>query len=204
MAIENFADLKSSIVDFMFDRSDLAGFTDTFIQLCEGDLNRVLRTRHQLTTATLTLDSDSKASLPADYLEARNAVALTTPRRRLEQVAPDYVENVYPSRQSGYPRVYVIEGSEILVLPETASNVEFTYFAKIPALSESNTTNWLLTQFPNVYLYGALKHANEFIGSSDRMMRMAQMFNGQLDALVTDERGALWSRGNARVAGVTP
>lgn len=204
MAIETFADLKTAITDFMFDRSDLAGFADNFIQLCEGDLNRVLRTRDQLTTATLTLDADSKSDLPADYLEARNAVALTTPRARLSQVAPDYIEDTYPSRQSGYPRVYVIEGGNIIVLPETTSSIEFTYYAKIPALSEANTTNWLLTKFPNIYLYGCLMHANEFIGNAERMARMAEMFKIQVDSLVSDDKGAMWPRGNARVAGVNP
>lgn len=204
MALSSYADLKASIQAWMFDRGDLATEAGDFIALCEAELNRVLRTRRQITITTLTLDGDSRAALPADYLEFRRVTALTAPRRTLDLVAPNYRDDVYPFRHSGFPSVFTIDGDGILVLPATTADIEFEYFAKLPALSESNTTNWILEQLPNVYLYGSLKHAAIFIGDEGRTQQMGSLFSSLLDALVTSERGAMWSRGNARVNGATP
>lgn len=204
MALASYTDLKSSIASWMYDRQDLATSAADFITLCEGDLNRVLRARRQLTTTTLTLDANSQAILPADYLEFRQATALTSPRRPLAAVTPNYVDSAYPFRHSGYPSIFTIDGSTMMVLPATTADIEIKYFAKIPALSDGNPTNWLLTDFPNIYLYGSLKHAGLFIGDESRTQAMGSLFNGLLDALVTAERGSIWSSGNARVNGATP
>lgn len=204
MALESYADLKSSIVDWMFDRPDLATFAGDFITLCEADLNRVVRGRKQITVASLTLDGDSKADLPDDYLEFRNVTALTNPRRRLSAVAPGTRDDVYPFRQAGYPSVFSIDGDTLMVLPKTTAEIELEYFAKIPALSDANSSNWLLDKFPNIYLYGSLKHACLFIGNNERAASFGSMFNGLLEALIREEKGAMWARGNARVAMVTP
>lgn len=204
MALSSYSDLKSSIQAWMFDRSDLATEADDFITLCEAELNRVLRTRRQITITELTLDADSRATLPTDYLEFRRVTALTSPRRTLDLVAPNYRDDMYPFRHSGYPSVFSIDGDGILVLPATTADIEFEYFAKIAALTEANTTNWVLEQLPNIYLYGSMKHAAIFIGDEGRTQQMGALFNGLLDALVASERGAMWSRGNARVNGATP
>src|SRR5687768_2762501 len=199
MGLSSYSDLKSSIQAWMFDRSDLATEADDFITLCEAELNRMLRTRRQITITELTLDADSRAALPTDYLEFRRVTALTSPRRTLDLVSPNYRDDMYPYRHSGYPSVFSIDGDGILVLPATTSGIELEYFAKIAALTEANPTNWVLEQFPNIYLYGSMKHAAIFIGDEGRTQQMGSLFNGLLDALVTSERAALWSRGNARV-----
>lgn len=204
MAIASYSDLKSSIQSWMYDRSDLAAVTGDFITLCEGDINRVLRAREQLTVTTLTLDSNSQASLPSDYLEYRSVVAQTTPRVVLDPVSPGYRDDVYPFRSSSYPKVFTIDGAKLMVLPATTSSIELEYFASVPALSESNTTNWLLTKFPNIYLYGSLKHAAVFIGDDNRMKNFGSLFNGLLDALVKAEAAGLWAGGVAKVRGATP
>lgn len=204
MTIASYSDLKSSISSWMYDRSDLATVAGDFITLCEGDINRVLRGREQLTTTTLTLDSNSQASLPDDYLEYRSVVAQTTPRIALDPVSPGYRDYTYPFRSSSYPKVFTIDGSKLMVLPATTSGIELEYFAKVAALTETNTTNWLLTKFPNIYLYGSLKHAAVFIGDDDRMKTFGALFNGLLDAMVKAEAASLWASGVAKVRGATP
>ena len=204
MSLSSYSDLKSSIQSWMFDRSDLATEAADFVTLCEADLNRVLRTRRQLTIATLTLDANSRVALPTDYLEFRRVTAMTTPRLTLDMVTSDYRDAFYPYRESGFPAVFTIDGDGILVLPATTADIEFEYYAEIAPLPEAAPSNWLLEKFPNIYLYGSLKHAAIFIGDDGRTQAMGSMFNGLLDALVSSERGAMWSRGNARVHGPTP
>lgn len=204
MSIDSYSDLRVAIQQWMFDRSDLATFCADFIALCEADINLVLRARRQIKTATLSLDTDSRATIPSDYLEFRNVTALTSPRRRLEAVAPGTRDDAYPFRQAGFPSVFSVEGNEIMVLPMTTADIEMEYFAKVPALSEDEPSNWLLEKVPNLYLFGSLKHANAFISNMDRASMFGGLFNGVLDALVRDEKSGVWSRGKARVAMVTP
>lgn len=204
MALNNFDALRASIQSWMFDRADLAPLAADFIALCEGDLNRVLRTRRQLCTVILMPDGDGKIALPPGYLEFRQVTALTSPRRALEMVAPSYADNEIPFRSAGAPTYFSVDGGTMTILPKTAADIELSYFARLPALSEDMPTNWLLTEFPNIYLYGSLKHACLYIGDAERAATMGNMFNGLLQPLIEDERMAMYARAGTRRSGPTP
>lgn len=204
MALGTYSDLKTSIQSWMYDRTDLASVVDDFIDLCEGEMNRVLRTRQQITITTLTLDANSRAALPDDYLEHRRVKTVASPIRTLDLVTPNYRDDMFQG-QSGTPQVFTLDGDGILVAPASASSeIEFEYFAAVPALSDAAPTNWLLTRFPNVYLFGSLKHAALFIGDQGRTQQMGTMFAAEIDAIKQDDNKALWARAHARPSGATP
>lgn len=213
MALATYANLQTAIQDWMFDRTDLTmATTADFVVLCEGELNNgapaignmppvsPLRTRDQLTTTELT-PSSGVCDLPADYAQYRQVTALTDPRRVLEAVAPSFRDTDQAFRSSGLPSWFSISGDEMLVLPTNAANVELEYYAKVPALS--GAANWLLTKFPNVYLYGCLKHACIYIGD-ERAQTMAAMFSGLVDGLNASDVKSMYARAAARVSRVTP
>lgn len=50
------------------------------------------------------------------------------------------------------------------------------------ALSDSHTTSTLLTEAPDVYLYGALKHAAPYLVDDARAPGFAALFDGAIDA----------------------
>ncbi len=67
----------------------------------------------------------------------------------------------------GRPRFFTVTDQiEFDTIPDEAYTVEFQYIAEFTALSSSNTTNPVLANDPNVYLFGALKQA--FIWSVDK------------------------------------
>ncbi|WP_455296456.1 phage adaptor protein [Brucella pituitosa] len=204
MALSSYDDLVSSIQNWMFDRPDLAPMCGDFIALAEGELNQELRTRQQLTTTALTLDASGTATLPVDYLSFREVVALTNPRRVLELAAPSYRDQEMPYRIAGDPKYFTIDGGIITVLPLTSSQIEISYFAKIPALSTEEPQNWLLDKFPNIYLYAACKQAAIFIGDSDRTNTMGSAYQAALNQFKASEEFAMYSRASARASGPTP
>ena len=120
MALGTYSDLKISIQSWMYDRTDLAPVVDDFIDMCEAELNRVLRTRQQITITTLTLDANSRASLPTDYLEHRRVKTVASPIRTLDLVTSNYRDDMFKG-QSGTPQVFTIDGSGILVAPASAT-----------------------------------------------------------------------------------
>lgn len=204
MSLTTFSSLKSSITDWLQGRTDILPQTEDFITLAEAEFNRVIRVREMEASDDLTLDGNGEATLPTDYLAWRTVTALTDPRIELEYATPSYIEDTYPERPSDYPSVFTIRGSTILVAPITTSTVRIDYFQKIPALSDANTTNWLLTKMPGLYLHMCLKHAAIYLDNDGAAQRYAALANGALQALSSDDWGGRFNRARARVSGPTP
>lgn len=204
MALDSYANLKLSVQDWLGDRTDLEPKVDDFLDMAEADFNRVLRTREMEETATLTLDANGEASLPADYLEWRTVTALTSPRRLLEYMTPDYMEETFPTRYSGLPSFFTVREGTITVQPLTSDSVRLDYYETIPALSDSTTSNWLLVRYPNLYLYNVLKHASVYMREPAAAQEYAQLVTASLAALVDEDRRAKYARGAMRVSGPTP
>jgi hypothetical protein len=204
MSLDTYTSLKSSITDWLQGRTDLAAVVDDFIDLAEAEMNRVLRVRDMEASDDLTLDSNGEATLPTDYLAWRTVTALTSPRIEVEYATPSYIEDTYGDRGSGYPFVFTIRGSTILVLPISTYDVRLDYYQRIPALSDSNTTNWLLTKMPGLYLHLALKHAAIYLDNQGLAQQYAMLAQSDLDALQRDDQIGRYSRARARVSGPTP
>ena len=66
MSISTFAELKSSIADFL-NRDDLTSVIPTFIKLAEADINRNVRHWRMENRATAEVDSQYSA-IPTDLL----------------------------------------------------------------------------------------------------------------------------------------
>jgi hypothetical protein len=192
--IGTYSDLKSTISQFLYSRTDMAAYIPSFIELCEAEMNTVLKTREQLTTTTLTPNSDGEITLPTDYAMFRRVTALTTPRSKLEHVVTATLDETYITRSSGYPRMFAISNGIATILPITTSDIELEYYAKIPALSESAPTNWLLSKSPTTYLYGALKHAAIFLGDVERIPAFTQQYENNLSAVIRDDKNAAYGQ----------
>ena len=57
------------------------------------------------------------------------------------------------------------------------------FYKKIDALSDSNTTEQMLTDNPDAYLYGALLEAEPFLMNDQRVQLWATAFQESLRAL---------------------
>ena len=65
-------------------------------------------------------------------------------------------------------------------------SIQGVLYEAIPALTSSNTTNWLSTKAPSVYLWGALLNATIYT-KADPSVYLAK-FNEALDALKGNEQ----------------
>lgn len=200
MTIATYSDLQSAVASWLA-RSDFTTQIPDFIMLFEVVANRRLRLRLQESASTLT-PSSGVATLPSDYLAWRRVTWTGSTPRELEYVHPTYLHALYPTLASGNPRHFTIEGSSLTVAPTDSTALTFDYFQKIPALA-SNSTNWLLTAYPDAYLFGALTEAYAFAKDPDNMT----LWGGRRDAVFDEiERLDAKTRGPAaiRVIGATP
>ena len=53
--------------------------------------------------------------------------------------------------------------------PNSATTLQVNYYKKLDTLSDSNTTNTILTNYPELYLYGALAESAPFIMQDERI-----------------------------------
>lgn len=192
MAITNYTELKSAIADFL-NRDDLTSAIPTFITLTEKQLERALRTRDMIERSSAQIDSQFSA-LPADFLEVKSAkVTSTTPIRHMEYVSINQMDQMdeEDSGASGIPEYYTIEGAELRVhpTPSTTYDIELAYYESLPQLSDSTTTNWLLTKYPDVYLYGALTHSAPYLQEDGRLGTWGALFKESLESVrLSDDR----------------
>ena len=161
MSITTYTELKTAIENWAA-RGDLTERLPEFIALFEAQLNRRLRVRQQVTSTTLT-PSSGTATLPTDYLEWKRVTWNGNPTRQLQYVTPEYLGAINQDSASANPIYFTIEGSNLKVGPLSDTTLDFLYAQKVPALSDSATTNWLLTAHPDAYLYGSLEKLATFV-----------------------------------------
>ena len=165
MALTTYAELQTTIADFL-NRDDLTSAIPTFITLAEADMSRNLRHWRQEKRSTAEIDTQYSA-IPADFMEAIRFYITSGDTAPLELISQaQMLDRRYRNADtSGQPHYYAITAGEIEVYPtpDGTYDAELYYFSRIPALSDSNTSNWVLEYFPDAYLYGALVHSAPYL-----------------------------------------
>jgi len=169
MSIRTYAELQTAAGNWL-NRSDLTSRLPEFVALAESRFNRILNTPEMEAVATLSTTGESVA-LPADFWEARGAYLDSDPRVVIEEVSLAYLRDRYSAQTTGQPQVYAVSGANLVLgpAPDTTYSLKLTYKQTIPALSDSNTTNWLLTRHPDIYLYGTLLQAEAYGWNDERL-----------------------------------
>jgi hypothetical protein len=190
MAITNYSGLKTSVANYL-GRSDLTAQIPDFITLAEYRLQRNLRIRQMLKTATAsTTGGDNTVGLPSDFLELRDIYIDARPRFTLSYLSPSAFSRDARAAESGRPNFYTIRAAEFELAPIPDSNYSLVmlYFAKPDLLSDSNASNVFLANAPDALLYGALLEAEPYLYNDNRIAIWSNFYNSALESLnVSDE-----------------
>jgi len=208
MSLETYADLKAACAAWL-NRTDLTAVIPDFITLAEAYLSRELKTRRQVVTATLTTTAgNALIAVPADFNVARQVVLQVTPKVLLEPLAMQALTEHAAYETSGRPRVYAIAGGNLSVspVPDTAYDMELTYFSALPSLSGDAPSNWLLTSHPDAYLYATLMQSAPYLGDDPRVAVWGTLLERVLEAINIDSDASEWQAGAlaSRVTTATP
>ena len=196
MALDTFSGLKTTIADYL-NRDDLTSIIPSFISIAEAKFNRKLRVRQMVKRATATLDTAFFA-FPSDFLQAKEFQLNTNPITYLEFITEKQGDLLRQDSfiASGQPKYYTIVGTqlEVIATPDSSYTGELTYYGKIPALSDSNTSNWLLAYAPDLYLYGALVEATPYLKDDERLGTWSTLYTNSLgDIEIADQRASVSS-----------
>ena len=195
MALDTYSNLKTSVANYL-NRSDLTAFLGDFITLTEARLNRELRVREMVNTDTsiTTVAGTQEYTLPTGYLEATTIIFQSDPYCTLRFISNSDFYNKYNASQArGKPTYFTIVGDKILlgVSPNSATTLQVNYCKKLTTLSDSNATNTILTNYPELYLYGALAESAPFIMQDERINVWGTLYKEALkNANDTSSRGS--------------
>jgi hypothetical protein len=185
----NYGELKSELSDLLFNQRFIARY-DRFTRFFEADANSRLRVLPMEASVLLTTVGGDVA-LPADYLLWRTVRPTLPGSPPVPTFHPpydelDYVHPAYlPPVGRGFDRLFTIEGNTFKVRPvdDRTGAYDFHYYQKIPTLVGNNSnSNWLLTEYPNVYLFGLMVEA----AGDGRNLEMAQLYKARRDEVFAE------------------
>tara|TARA_R110002167_G_scaffold68653_2_gene193820 strand:+ start:2296 stop:2916 length:621 start_codon:yes stop_codon:yes gene_type:complete len=178
MAISTFTELKASIANFL-NRDDLTATIPDFISLAESSINNEIRHWRMETRAETTLDSQF-IGIPSDWLSTIRFHLVTDGTTSLDFMSLATIQSARSARNdsTGTPTNYSLNSSqfELMPTPDGDYSAILMYYAKIPTLSDSVETNWLLTHHPDIYLYGALLHSAPYLKEDERAQTWASLY----------------------------
>ena len=200
MAISTFAELKTSVAAWL-NRDDLTSVIPDFISLAEVMMEQGasgtpgLRIRDLVKRSQATLDEEYE-DVPTDFLEmTRLSIQVSGKWYTLDYLSQTQLIDTHGAASAGTPQAYTVEGKKLHFLPSPSASftIEMVYFSTIPRLSTSQTTNDVLTNFPNLYLYATLLQASPYLGDDPRIGTWADLYQAAVSGINTSEERALFN-----------
>ena len=154
MALDQYSTLSTAIGTWE-ERTFTTAETDEFILLAEANANLRLATDYRRrTSATINLDASGIGTLPTSFIGMSSLTRDVLGSMPLKQVSAAALIERNPYEDSEDAEVFALLSSTTLqVAPVTDDNYLAVYSTVVPALTSSNTTNWLLTLAPHYYLF---------------------------------------------------
>ena len=171
MALDTLANLRITLAGIL-KRSDLIASIPDMIATAEANINTKLDARQQDTQSTLTTTANTETvSLPTDVINVRRLIdATTSPYTVIEYLSPESLTTSYAYTTTGKPQKYTVIGGLIYLapVPDAVYSLRLAYKAKVANLTDAAPTNFLLTSYPNVYLYATLCEAIPYMANDPR------------------------------------
>jgi hypothetical protein len=198
VSLATYADLQTAVAQWT-NRTDLTAMIPDFVALAEArmsaDLSSKALEREQDATITAGI-----APLPDDVIDitglrldgATYPDVEITSRERLRELI---------DRGAGTITYAALIG-RTLELSATTGTLKVRAKCRVPALA-TNSTNWVLTTFPNLYLFGTLLEAFDYLRNDGQVLK----YEERMKQAIEQANSALQFRGTqsyARVRGMTP
>ena len=186
MPLTDYTELIDAVEDWLV-RPDLTDRIKDFIYLAEirvaQDLNMP---QDQAESTGSTVVDQELIFLPANLFQLESfTITDTSPVQQIEIVGWNEFEAAKYNLTDGRVRYGRVLG-QLLYLADTPSSEQaykIRYQAGTTHLSNSSTTSLLLTNHPNLLLYGSLAEAAPYIGDDQRIMPWAQLYQERLRAV---------------------
>jgi len=180
LSITTLTELQTAITDRLARTDFTTAQVNECIALAESEMQSTLRAADMETKAVAFNIANEFEQVPANFLEVNAFYVNGSTRYPLQYMSDEMQAFSYST--SGSPKFYSVIGNlfHFAPIPSSATSATLVYFTKIPALSTTNSTNWLLTASPDAYLYGACKHAAIRLQQPDAAQGYDALFQASL------------------------
>lgn len=204
MALDGtYTGLQTSIADWLARPGDtlITGAVPDMIVLYEAEARDRLRTRFNEVKTTITTTANvATIAVPSMFESARELLlqpsANVSDQHVLIYRTPENLDDDNPIVTNDQrPRFFTVEGTNFRFAPtpDAAYTIQVTYMQGIPALTGSAPTNWLLTNYPDAYLFGSLAMASMYIGHDERMPAWVGLANNAINRIILADTKVRWS-----------
>jgi len=190
MALASYSDLIAAI-DTWSERAYEEAQKQEFIALFEADANLLLGSAFERkTSATIATDATGAGTLPSGCVRIESLTRSVTGSLPLKQIDWASLIQRNPYTDADEPSAFALKGTAIKLDTPTEDNFDAVYWSRLTGLSDSNTVNWLLTEAPNVYLFGCRAAQLAFEEDEVRAATYAAKAQGILEAIVAESNVA--------------
>lgn len=201
MRISTYHQLKAAVVDLLT-KSTAAASLDRDIQMAESRMNRLLRSREMETRAAAILSCGiAHVPVPADFGGVRYFKVTSVQPPHL--VRPQSPQQIGTHQQSapGLPQFFAIVADNFQLSPTPAIDytAEISYYKKVPPLTEDMPSNWVLSNHPDCYLFGAAFYASQKQQDWERAANFEKFFIQAFAEIESADAHDRWSGGPLRI-----
>ncbi len=205
--VTNYETLKAHIADTL-NRLDLTSVIPNFIQQFESRAKDDFRLRRLTNRGDFSVSTDL-VRLPPDLysLEAwyHDGPVYFGP---IEIVSPDQIGLLKAKYgATGVPQyaAIVAERARFAPVPDATYSTKMAYWQTLTPLSDSASTNWLLESRPDIYLYGTLIEAHNYLKDPEKEARdearLQNLIEAHYLASVDNQFGGTMGRRNVTPIG---
>ncbi len=184
--------LCTAVAD-MLNRQDLTTGIPNFVQLATTRIQRdMARVKHPyMMTHSQASVVQNYTPLPNDFVamyqlmdqDTSQVIDYLSPEQTKQIMSQGFIpqtQNDYPytlpyvvTTTAGVPIYYTILGNRLRIIPTPGTTAPTTldmwYYNRLLPLNTTNPQNWVLTRYPDLYLYGALVHSAPYLKADERV-----------------------------------
>lgn len=185
MAITTFTELSDIVRTYAKRGTSLDLLIPDFVRLAEQEMynndTEALEVKYQEQTATASLSTTvDRLATPDGFESARESKLVITDKPG--EIWYRTPERMTRNGEAGQPSYFTVIGPnfEFDRIADTAYTIEVSYYARIAALTSAAPTNTILTNYPDIYMFGTLAQAMLFTEDA----RNEQFYRGKFNAAI--------------------
>lgn len=182
MSISTYSELQSEVTAWSH-RTDLSARIPNFIVLCEADMQVRCKLTEFEGSSSVTITA-GVGTLPTGFTGMRSIYWDGDLDRPLKYLTPDQFES--HRNESGLANWYTITGTSLLTSPAGDGTAVIRYKARFTPLSDTNTSNVLLTNYPDAYLHGTLVQLHSYTKNTKAMQEANALYEAAVQRIVID------------------
>lgn len=183
--ITNLATLITEVKSWINDLGTTDDTVKGWIQLAESRFRRMLAKLDNEVTVT-SVPLSELDPLPTGFNGLREAYVVGSPNKPLILITP--TELTTYGDLTGNPAFFSIEAGNFRFNPSiSGETLTVTYFRKLDALTDATPTNYLITEFPDVYLAGTLTVAQKFLRDDVDAQQFKNIVDEWIDEMTSQD-----------------